>query len=288
MSEEMFRLSIFLVVLVAVASLEWLFPKRPWRESRTKRWGINLGIIGINVVVQRLTLGAAAVLIALHVQAEGWGLLNLVDWPIWLKLLAGFLILDLAIYLQHIMSHALPFFWRLHKVHHADLDLDVTSGLRFHPLEIIISVIYKVAVVAAFGIDPVAVLLFEAVLNASAMFTHGNIRIPGKLDTFLRYLICTPDMHRVHHSIHPREANSNFGFFLSIWDRFLGTMQHAPKDGHLGVTLGLRELQKTEDVTLGKLLLLPFSNQSQGYSFGPEIRKVNEQGADTQSTGEKV
>ena len=258
MDEATFRLGVFLLVLLLVASLELWRPKRQWRESRKQRVGINLGLIALNVVIQRVTLGAAAVLMAFHVQAEGWGLLNLVDLPWWLVFVIGILLLDLAIYLQHVLSHALPVFWRLHQVHHADLDLDVTTGLRFHPLEILVSLIYKVAVVAALGLHPITVLVFEALLNAASMFSHANIRLQPRLERVLRWLIITPDMHRIHHSIHQRETDSNFGFFLSVWDRLLGTYTQNPRDGHLKMTLGLDYAQKQQELGLKDLLLMPF------------------------------
>ncbi|MDR9468921.1 sterol desaturase family protein [Marinospirillum sp.] len=257
-SEAGIRLGVFLLVLLVVASLEFLRPMRTWRESRKQRWGINLGMIALNVVIQRLTLGAAAVAMAFHVQAEGWGLLNLVDWPPWLVFVVGLLLLDLSIYLQHVLAHALPFFWRLHQVHHADLDLDVTSGLRFHPVEILLSLIYKVAVVAALGLNPLVVLVFEVLLNAASMFSHANIRLQPRLERVMRWFIITPDMHRIHHSIYPQETNSNYGFFLSIWDRLLGTYTQNPRDGHESMVLGLSYQQKQEKLGLKNLLLMPF------------------------------
>ncbi|GAB2601084.1 sterol desaturase family protein [Nitrincola alkalisediminis] len=256
--EAVWRLSIFLGVLVLVAGWEWARPKRAWRESRRLRWGINLGLIGLNVLIQRLTLGAAAVVMAVHVQNEGWGLLNLIELPYGLKFVLGLLLLDLAIYLQHVLSHALPAFWRLHQVHHADLDLDVTTGLRFHPLEILISLLYKVAIIAALGIDPLTVLVFEALLNAASMFSHANLRMSAKVDQIVRWFVITPDMHRIHHSIHRDETDSNFGFFLSCWDRLFGTYRAQPRDGHDNMVLGLEYYQQQQKLGLKNLLLLPF------------------------------
>ncbi len=262
--EAALRLGIFLLVLLVVASLEFWRPKRSWREARKTRWGINLGLIGLNVILQRLTLGAAAVLMAVHAQSEGWGLLNLVDWPGWLTFLVGLLLLDLAIYLQHVLAHALPFFWRLHQVHHADLDLDVTSGLRFHPLEILLSLIYKVLVVAALGLNPLTVLVFEALLNAASMFSHANIRLHPRLEQVLRWFIITPDMHRIHHSVYRQETDSNFGFFLSVWDRLLGTYTQAPRDGHLQMDLGLAPYRDQTRLGLVSLLMMPFRSPGGG------------------------
>ncbi|MCA0433401.1 MAG: sterol desaturase family protein [Proteobacteria bacterium] len=256
--EAALRLGIFVSVFVAVAALEILLPRRPKTADWRRRWGINLGILVIDVVAQRLTVGAAAFATAIYAQNHGWGLFNLLDWPFWIEALLGFLILDFAIYLQHVLSHALPAFWRLHQVHHADLDVDLTTGVRFHPLEIIISMLYKAAIVAALGIDPWVVIIFEAVLNGFSVFTHGNIHLPEWLDRRLRYVFCTPDMHRVHHSVIPCETDSNFGFCLSVWDRFCGTMLREPAKGQIGVTLGLSQFRRPDDVSLWKILLMPF------------------------------
>ena len=259
MSEAALRLTIFAGIFVAVAVLEFAFPRRSLRESRWRRWGINLGLVALDVVILRVTVGALAFATAIYAQTHGWGLFNVVDLPFWVEAVAAFLILDFAVYAQHVASHALPVLWRLHRVHHADLDIDLTSGLRFHPIEILLSMIYKAAVVAAIGADPWVVLLFEAALNGSAVFTHGNVRMPGKLDTALRWVVCTPDMHRVHHSIDRAETDTNYGFFLSVWDRLCGTYHHAPpKRGHEGVVLGLAEHQDQSKLGLLRLLAMPF------------------------------
>lgn len=269
--EAAVRLGIFLGIFAIVALLEAAFPKRPPTESKWRRWGINLGLIVVNVVVQRLTVGALAFATALYALEHGWGLFNALDLPWWVEAVAAFLVLDFAIYLQHVMSHALPVFWRLHRVHHADLDIDLTSGLRFHPIEILVSLVYKAAIVTAIGADPWVVVTFEAVLNGAAVFTHGNIRMPGKLDTTLRWVVCTPDMHRVHHSIVPEETNTNFGFFLSVWDRLCGTAHHAPPAaGHERVPLGLAEFRDQAQLGLLHLLALPFRGRLGAYSFRKE------------------
>lgn len=257
-SEALIRLSSFVGALVALLLCERLWPRRPWRQLRIQRLGINLGLIALSGIIQRFTLGAAAVLMAFYAQQHGWGLLNLVDLPFWLLLIAGILLLDLAIYLQHVMFHAVPVLWRLHQVHHADLDLDATTGLRFHPLEMLTSLIYKVLVVAALGVNPIVVILFEVILNVSSMFNHSNLRIPASIERWLRWLIVTPDMHRIHHSVHRVETDSNYGFFLSIWDRLLGTYTNKPKDGHETMLLGLDYAQQPEKLTLGRLLIMPF------------------------------
>lgn len=267
--EAYLRFGIFVGVYVVATLFETLYPKRPPTESRAGRWMINFGLVGIDILVQRFTLGAAAYLTAVYAQEHQWGLMSVVDWPFWLEALITFLILDFAIYLQHVMSHALPIFWRLHSVHHADLDIDASSGLRFHPIEIIISIIYKSAIVAALGMDPWVVIAFEATLNGAAVFTHANIRYPDKLDWWLRLLVCTPNMHRVHHSTAKDEMDTNFGFFLSIWDRFCGTAHHPPpRAGHEKVALGLPYIREQSRLGLWQLLIMPFRVTRQTASLG--------------------
>ncbi len=267
MSAETIRLAIFLGIFAIVAVAEWRFPQHSRVQTRKERWVTNIGILVLDVIAVRLTVGAAAYGMAVYAQAHGWGLFNALAWPAWLEGLAAFLILDFAIYLQHVMSHALPAFWRLHQVHHADLDVDSTTGTRFHPLEILISLLWKTALVAALGISPWTVVIYEAVLNAAAVYTHGNIRIPPKLDYTLRWLFCTPDMHRVHHSVIPEETNSNFGNFLSVWDRLCGTMRRDPVKGQLGVEIGLYEYKDPSKLGLFSLLLMPFRSVPKEYSF---------------------
>lgn len=267
--EAYLRFGIFVGVYVVATLFETLYPKRPPTESRAGRWMINFSLVGIDILVQRFTLGAAAYLTAVYAQEHQWGLMSVVDWPFWLEALITFLILDFAIYLQHVMSHALPIFWRLHSVHHADLDIDASSGLRFHPIEIIISIIYKSAIVAALGMDPWVVIAFEATLNGAAVFTHANIRYPDKLDWWLRLLVCTPNMHRVHHSTARDEMDTNFGFFLSIWDRFCGTAHHPPpRAGHEKVALGLPYIREQSRLGLWQLLIMPFRVTRQTASLG--------------------
>ena len=256
--EQALRFGIFLAIFAAVAGLEFTVPRRPRTVNWRRRWAINLSILAIDVLMQRVTLGAAAFAAALYAESHGWGLFRWAGLPIWLAAPLGFLLLDLAVYLQHVLSHALPVFWRLHQVHHADLDVDLTTGTRFHPLEILVSLVYKAATVAAFGIDPWVVIVFEALLNGSAVFNHGNIALPARLDLLLRRVIVTPDMHRVHHSVIAAETNSNFGFFLSIWDRLGGTYRAEPALGQGGVELGLPDWREPAQLGLISLLLLPF------------------------------
>ncbi|MGB8816469.1 MAG: sterol desaturase family protein [Rhizobiaceae bacterium] len=267
MSAETIRFSIFLGIFALVAVAEWRFPQHARVQTRRERWVTNIGILIIDVIAVRLTVGAAAYAMAVYAQANGWGLFNALDWPLWTEGLAAFLILDFAIYLQHVMSHALPAFWRLHQVHHADLDVDSTTGTRFHPLEILISLGWKAALVAVFGISAWTVVIYEVVLNAASVYTHGNIRIPAKSDYALRWLFCTPDMHRVHHSVIPQETNSNFGNFLSVWDRLCGTMRRDPLKGQLGVEIGLNAFRDPAKLGLFSLLTMPFRSVAKDYTF---------------------
>ena len=265
--EATIRLGLFLGIFAVAAVLEFTVPKRPKTANWKERWVTNISILLIDVVAQRLTIGAAAYLTAIYAETPGWGLFGFLDWPPLVEAVLAFLLLDFAIYLQHVMSHALPVFWRLHQVHHADLDVDITTGTRFHPIEIIVSMIWKTMLVAALGASPWVVVVFEAVLNGFAVFTHGNIRLPGWFDHTLRYLVCTPDMHRIHHSVIPSETDSNYGFFLSVWDRLCGTMRRDPVKGQLGVEIGLHEYRDPSKLGLFSLLLMPFRSAPKEYSF---------------------
>ncbi len=256
--EAAVRLGVFLAVFAAVAIAEWRAPRRLPTMDRAARWRINLSIFVLDVIAQRLTLGAAAYGAALWADAQGWGLLRQIDAPPLLAGLAAFVLLDLAIYLQHVAFHASPTLWRLHRVHHADLDMDLTTGLRFHPGEILLSLMWKTGVVVALGADPWTVVVFEAVLNGAALYTHGNLRIPVRVDRAIRRVFCTPDMHRVHHSTVPVETNSNYGNFLSVWDRLFGTMRTNPARGQDGVEIGLAEARDPTRLGLPALLLMPF------------------------------
>ncbi len=213
--EAAIRFGIFIAIFAIVALWEIVAHKRELSQDKGRRWAINLGIIITNIVVQRLTIGALAFAAAIYAETQGWGLFHALDWPFAVEAVITFLVLDFAIYLQHVITHRVPVLWRLHQVHHADLDVDVTTALRFHPVEILLSMVYKAVIVLALGIDPWVVLAFEAVFNGSALFTHGNIRMPERVERVMRTVFCTPDMHRVHHSTDPVETNSNYGFFLS-------------------------------------------------------------------------
>ena len=263
--EPTVRLSAFLGVLIVMVVWEVAAPRRVRVVSRWVRWPSNLGLVVLNTVVLRLAIPVAAVGVAELGQQRGWGLLNNVELPGWGRIAIAILALDLAIYLQHVMFHAVPALWRLHRMHHADLDFDVTTGARFHPIEILLSMGLKLAVVAALGAPPVAVLVFEVVLNATAMFNHGNVGVPERLDRILRWIVVTPDMHRVHHSVVPRETNSNFGFNSPWWDRLLGTYCAQPGAGHAGMTIGLDQFRDPGQLRLDRMLVQPFAEPASVY-----------------------
>jgi sterol desaturase/sphingolipid hydroxylase (fatty acid hydroxylase superfamily) len=257
-NEPAIRLGFFAGVLVLVALWEALLPRRARRFSRWLRWPSNFAIVACNTVVLRLLFPVAAVGMAVLAQDRGWGLFNAVEVPAVLALIASVLALDLVIYLQHVLVHAVPALWRLHRMHHADLDFDVTTGARFHPLEIVLSMLIKLAAVVVLGAPALAVLIFEVLLNATAMFNHANLRIPGSVDRVLRLFVVTPDMHRVHHSAVPSETNSNFGFNLPWWDRLLGTYQAQPAAGHEAMTIGIEQFREPKYLRLDWLLIQPF------------------------------
>jgi len=257
----------FFSVLILVGYAETRVARRELTVAKKGRWFNNLGIIFLSSLLLKLTIPVAATGVAAAAEAKGWGLFNLYHLSPWLTIPLSILLLDLGIYLQHLMFHAVPILWRLHMVHHADLDLDVTSGLRFHPLEILLSMGIKMAVVAALGVPVIAVLIFEITLNATAMFNHGNIYLPEKVDRLLRLLTVTPDMHRVHHSVIIRETNSNFGFNFPWWDRICGTYRDQPVAGHDKMTIGLSQFRSAEQLTLPKLILLPVNGKIGPYTL---------------------
>lgn len=258
MSDEAWiRLSIFIGVLLLMAAWELAVPQRKLIQGY-RRWPANLGIVLLNGLMVRLLLPAGAAGAALWASAQGWGLLNLLELPYWTTILIAVILLDLVIYLQHLLFHAVPLLWRLHMVHHADRDIDVTTGLRFHPIEILISMLIKMATVVLIGAPAMAVVIFEVILNGMAMFNHSNIRLPKTWDVVIRTLLVTPDMHRVHHSVIKRETNSNYGFNLSIWDRLFGTYIAQPEKGHIDMTIGLHQFQSQPTGRLLWMLRLPF------------------------------
>ncbi len=266
--EPAIRFTAFAVIFVLVAGWEVLAPRRSQATGRLRRWPSNLGIVVIDTLLVRLAFPVAAVGVALLAEARGWGLFQALEAPTWLAIIASVLFLDLAIYLQHVLFHAVPALWRLHRMHHADLEFDVTTGARFHPLEILLSMVIKLGVVAALGGPAVAVLLFEVLLNGTSMFNHGNVRLPGHVDRVLRWIVVTPEMHRVHHSIVPRETNSNFGFNLPWWDRLFGTYRAQPAAGHEGMTIGIEQFREPRELRLDRMLLQPFRDDDRLYPLG--------------------
>lgn len=258
MDEAAFRLSLFLILFALVGLAELVWPRRKLLENKPQRWRTNLGLILIDILAQRMTLGAAAFATALYVGEKGWGLFNLLQLPLWFEGLITLVILDAGIYLQHVATHKVPLLWRLHRVHHSDLDVDVTTGLRFHPVEILLSLLYKAALIALLGADPLVVLVFEALLNGMTLFTHGNIALPVRWDRKLRHLFCTPDMHRRHHSVVRTETDSNYGNVLSLWDRLFRTYFWEPALGQEGVLLGLADERHADRLGLVALLMAPF------------------------------
>lgn len=266
-TEVALRLGFFVGVLMLVALLEQCLPRRPRTLSRWRRWSANLGLVAINTLLLRILFPAAAVGVALLVEARGWGLFQTLELPGWLIFLLSLLLLDFTVWLQHVMLHAIPVFWRLHRVHHADPEFDASTGLRFHPLEIVLSMLIKFIAIAALGLPALVVLVFEILLNACSIFNHANLRLPLGLDALLRKVIVTPDMHRVHHSVIPGETNSNFGFCLSWWDRLLGTYQAQPVAGHDGMQIGVSGIHADRAVPLLSLLLLPWQRYHGGYDI---------------------
>ena len=259
-NELLWRLGVFLSLFVLFAGLEAVLPRRPRSLSRQRRWLTNVAITvmnsgalrGLAILLPLLAIGAA-----LDAQAQGWGLFNRVDWPAWLELAAAVLILDLAIWAQHLVTHKVPLFWRFHRVHHADRDMDVTTGFRFHPVEILASMGLKIGLVYLLGPSALAVLVFEILLSGTALFNHANLALPVGVDRVVRLVLVTPDMHRVHHSSDRREHDSNYGFCLSVWDRIFRTHVPQPKAGHDAMTVGL-EWQDDRPARLGWVLGLPF------------------------------
>lgn len=259
-NEGIIRLGVFLGLFTVLALLEAYAPRRIRRQSQPRRWMTNWGITVLNAVALRamaLALPLLAVGAAIDAQAQGWGLLNALSWPGWIEITLAVLILDFAIWLQHLITHKVPLLWRLHRVHHADVDLDVSTAIRFHPVEIALSMLLKIGLVYALGPAAIAVIVFEIMLNGTAMFNHANIRLPLRFDAVLRRVLVTPDMHRVHHSVHRAEHDSNYGFALSIWDQMFGTYIAQPAAGHDDMEVGL-QWQDERPSQLSWSLLLPF------------------------------
>jgi len=280
-NESSIRLGVFIGMLVIMGLWELLAPRRAPKVSKLLRWGNNLSLVFLNSFLLRLVFPAAAVGMATFTQQQGWGLFNYYNINPLLELVLAVIILDFIIYLQHVMVHAVPALWRLHRVHHADIDFDVTTGSRFHPIEIFISMFIKFASIVVLGPSIVAVIIFEVLLNGMAMFNHGNVGLPKAVDKFLRYFIVTPDMHRVHHSIEDDETNSNFGFNLSIWDRLFGTYKEQPRGGQINMTIGIQQFNTPKQATwLQGLLIMPFKGKVTGYAINRRSWKPSD---DTQS-----
>jgi sterol desaturase/sphingolipid hydroxylase (fatty acid hydroxylase superfamily) len=267
-NEPAIRLGFFLGIFAVIGFWELLAPRRRLTVSKTLRWTSNLGLVALNTVLLRLIFPLAGAGMAAFCAENGWGILNHFQVPFWAAVPLAVIALDFVVWLQHVMLHAVPLLWRLHRVHHADLDYDVTTGARFHPLEIVLSMLIKFATIAVLGPPVVAVVIFEVLLNATAMFNHGNIGLPATLDRLLRWVVVTPDMHRVHHSIEDDETNSNFGFNLPWWDRLFGTYRDQPRAGQLGMTIGIRDHADPREVArLDGMLLLPFRGEIKGYAI---------------------
>jgi len=265
--EPAVRLGLFVGIFATVALWEWAAPRRELSLPKGWRWLNNLGLVVFNTFVLRLLVPTAAVGAAVLAAERGWGVLNTATLPPMVAIPLAILLLDLAIYLQHVMFHAVPLLWRLHSVHHTDLDYDLTTGARFHPIEIVLSMGIKLSLVVLIGAAPVAVLLFEVILAGAALFNHGNIRLPLPVDRVLRWLIVTPDMHRVHHSVRPAETNSNFGFNIPWWDRIFGTYQDQPAAGHEAMEIGIEPVRQRRIQSLLWMLILPFVGDPGAYAI---------------------
>jgi sterol desaturase/sphingolipid hydroxylase (fatty acid hydroxylase superfamily) len=267
-NEKTIRMGFFFGMLAIVGLWEVLAPRRALTVAKSLRWLNNLGLVFFNSFLLRVLFPAAAVGMAAFTTQQGWGIFNYYEAPFWLAVVASVVAMDFIIYLQHVMVHAVPALWRFHRMHHADLDFDVTTGARFHPIEIILSMLIKFATIVVLGPPIVAVVIFEVLLNATAMFNHGNVRLPLGLDRVLRLLVVTPDMHRVHHSVEDDEANSNFGFNLPWWDRLFGTYRAQPRAGHDGMTIGIRKFRQPKQVTwFAGMMTLPFKGKISDYAI---------------------
>ena len=256
--EALLRFGVFFGIFLFMAAWEFFKPKRRPNSGRARRWPVNLGLAALNVLLMRVSIGAAAWLAATWAAEQHIGLFNLLSAPAWLSITCSLLLLDLAIYAQHIAAHRWRWFWRLHQVHHSDIDFDTTTAVRFHPLEIMLSMLYKVILVVLLGVSPVVVIVFEMILNGCALFNHGNVGLPAGLEQGLRYVLVTPDMHRIHHSALRRETDSNYGFSLSWWDRLFKTYCPEPKQAQTEMTIGLNGFRRIDELSFKNLLWLPF------------------------------
>jgi sterol desaturase/sphingolipid hydroxylase (fatty acid hydroxylase superfamily) len=267
-NEPIVRLSAFAAVFMVMALWEVLAPRRVQGIERIVRWPSNLGVVVLDTVLMRVLFPTTAVGLALLAEAKGFGLFNAWTVSRWIAIVVSVVILDLVIYLQHVLFHAVPALWRLHRMHHADLEFDLTTGARFHPIEILLSMLIKLTVIGGLGAPAVAVLVFEVLLNATAMFNHSNVRLPTPVDRVLRWLVVTPDMHRVHHSVIVRETNSNFGFNLPWWDQLFGTYRAQPEAGHEGMKIGVKEIRDPAEQRLDRMLTQPLRKGDSAYPLG--------------------
>ncbi len=275
--EIQIRLGFFFGIFIVMALWEIIAPRRKLIIPKLLRWANNLALVFLNTLVLRVLFPTAAVGVAIFSREQGWGLFNYYDVPLLIATLSSVIIMDMMIYLQHVMVHAIPALWRLHRVHHADPDYDVTTGARFHPLEIILSMLIKFAVIIVLGSPIIAVIIFEVLLNATAMFNHSNVCLNLKIDKLLRLFIVTPDMHRVHHSVEADETNSNFGFSLPWWDRLFGTYKDQPRGGHEKMTIGIHDYKQKNQVTwLHSMLTLPFRGKISEYTINSRYKQNNE------------
>jgi sterol desaturase/sphingolipid hydroxylase (fatty acid hydroxylase superfamily) len=275
--EAVVRVGTFCGILTVMLLWEAYRPRRPLSRPRRERWGANLGLTLLNTVLVRVTVGGMAYTAAVFAADQGVGLLHWRPLPAWVAAAVTLVVLDFALYLQHVLFHAVPVLWRLHRMHHVDLDVDATTGLRFHPLELLLSLGIKAAVVVLLGAVPWAVVAFEILLNAASVFNHSNVALPERLDRWLRWLVVTPDMHRVHHSTRVDETNTNFGFSVAWWDRLCGTYRAQPALGQGGMDIGLRD--ERTPLNLGQLLLLPFRDRT-GYAPSAGAHPADLQGRD--------
>ena len=256
--ETIIRLTASLSIFCVMIIWEYVSPRRKQNINRKQRWPINLGLAAFNMAIMRVSIGSMAYLSAVAVADHRYGLLNWLDAPAWLSIMVTLLFLDFAIYCQHIVSHKWPLLWRLHQIHHTDLEFDATTAVRFHPLEIMISMLYKALCIILIGADPLAVIAFEIILNGAATFNHSNVNIPPAIDKKLRWLIITPDMHRIHHSTLPIETDSNYGFSISCWDRLFRTYTPEPQQPQTTMAIGLNPFRQQTELGFMRLLLLPF------------------------------
>jgi len=266
--EGALRLGVFLAVMAVMAAWELAAPLRRAEVPRVIRWSNNIALVALDTAIVRLMFPLAAVGVAAWAEGAGFGLLHGLALPGWVAVPLAMVALDLAIWAQHVLFHKVPWLWRLHRVHHADTHFDVTTGVRFHPVEIVVSMAIKMALVAALGAPVLAVLLFEVMLSAGALFTHANLSLPARLDSALRRVIVTPDMHRIHHSVRHVETDSNYGFNLSVWDRLFGTYRAQPQDGQTGMTIGIGQFRDAREAWIDRLLTQPF----RGSTTDPGIR----------------